>query len=282
MSQFVLSGFADEIDADFRTQLRGLNELGIGYIEVRGVNGSNISTLSAAELTEVKHQLETHGIQVSSIGSPVGKIQITDDFKPHLDMFKRIVDTAHTLHSPYIRVFSFYMPEGEHPSQYRDEVIDRMGTIVETAKGSGITLVHENEKHIYGDTAERCLDLMTTLKADHWACAFDPANFIQCDVEVYPKAFNLLKPYVKYVHIKDALADGHVVPAGVGVGRVEDVLRTLKADGYEGFLSLEPHLGSFPGLADLEHSDWIDTLEKGGLHTFGAAHRALQAILNRI
>jgi len=282
LSPFRLSGFADEIDADFRTQLNGLNELGIGYIEVRGVNGGNISTLTAAQITEVKHQLEAHGVQVSSIGSPVGKIQITDEFTPHLDMFKRILDTAHTLRSPFIRVFSFYMPEGEDPSLYRDEVIDRMGAIVETAKGSGITLVHENEKHIYGDTAERCLDLMTTLKADHWGSAFDPANFIQCEEEVFPKAFSLLKPYIRYVHIKDAQADGQVVPAGYGVGRVEDVLRTLKADGYEGFLSLEPHLGSFKGLAQLEHTDWVDSLEEGGLHTFRIAHRALLSILNRI
>ncbi|GMK40440.1 xylose isomerase [Paenibacillus sp. CCS19] len=282
MSQFILSGFADEIDADFGTQLNGLQELGIGHIEIRGVNGSNISTLSAAQIAEVKRQLESSGIRVSSIGSPVGKIQITDDFNPHLDMFKRIMDTAHTLHSPYIRVFSFYIPEGQDAAQYRNEVIDRMGAIVETAKGSGVMLVHENEKHIYGDTAERCLDLMTTLKADHWASAFDPANFIQCDVEVFPKAFELLKPYIKYVHIKDAQADGQVVPAGYGTGRVEDVLRTLKADGYEGFLSLEPHLGSFKGLAQLEHTDWVDSLEQGGLHTFRVAHRALQAILNRI
>jgi sugar phosphate isomerase/epimerase len=282
LSQFIISGFADEIAADFKTQLSGLNKLGITYIEVRGVNGSSISTLSADQIAEVKQQLAAHNVKVSSIGSPVGKIQIIDDFKPHLEMFKRILDTAHTLYSPYIRVFSFYMPEGGGPAQYRDEVIDRMGAIVETAKGSGITLVHENEKHIYGDTAERCLDLMTTLKAEHWACAFDPANFIQCDEEVFPRAFNLLNPYIKYVHIKDAQADGQVVPAGYGIGRVADVLSSLKTDGYEGFLSLEPHLGSFTGLAQLEHTDWVDSLERGGLHTFRIAHRALQSILNRI
>ncbi|WP_040949978.1 sugar phosphate isomerase/epimerase family protein [Gorillibacterium massiliense] len=282
MSKFILTGFADEIDTDFNTQLRGLQSLGIQHIEIRGVNGTNISQLTKEEVRDVQKQLNSYGITASSIGSPIGKIGIGDDFAPHLEMTKRIVETAHTLNSPFIRIFSFYTPEGNDPLLYRDDVLDRMGRILDTAKGSGITMLHENEKGIYGDTAERCLDLMEAFKGRDFAAAFDPANFVQSDEEVYPKAFQLLKPYIKYMHIKDSLPDHTVVPAGMGVGHVREVLSTLKADGYEGFLSLEPHLGSFVGLAALENTALAESLEKGGLSTFKLAHDSLMDILSQI
>ncbi|MGG4552700.1 sugar phosphate isomerase/epimerase family protein [Paenibacillus humicus] len=282
MAKLMISGFADEIDADFETQLKGLQALGIDFIEVRGVNGKNISILSHEEIAEVKHRLAYYGIKVSSIGSPIGKISISDDFGAHLDMAKRIFETANTLNSPFVRIFSFYMPEGSDPALYRNEVIERVGAILEAAEGSGLTILHENEKDIYGDSPERCLDLMEACRSPHFASAFDPANFVQCGCEVYPAAFELLEPYIRYVHIKDALDDGSNVPAGMGNGRIEDVLRSLKAGGYEGFLSLEPHLGSFQGLAELEQAPLTDTLEAGGLHTFRLAHSSLISILNTI
>lgn len=282
MAKFYISGFADEIDADFQTQLRGLNSLGIEFIEIRGVNGKNISILSAEEVVEVKNTLHHYGVKASSIGSPIGKINILDDFGPHLDMAKRIFETAHILNSPFVRIFSFYMPEGSDPALYRNEVIDRIGAILEAAEGSGLTILHENEKDIYGDNPERCLDLMEACRSPYFASAFDPANFVQCGCEVYPAAFELLEPYIRYVHIKDARGDGSNVPAGMGDGRIKDVLRSLKARGYEGFLSLEPHLGSFQGLAGLEQAPTTDTLGVSGLHTFKIAHSSLLAILNHI
>ncbi|WP_110932069.1 sugar phosphate isomerase/epimerase family protein [Paenibacillus bouchesdurhonensis] len=282
MAKFYISGFADEIDADFRTQLRGLNSLGIEFIEIRGVNGKNISVLSGEEVAEVKNTLHHYGIKVSSIGSPIGKINILDDFGPHLDMAKRIFEIANTLNSPFVRIFSFYMPEGSDPALYRNEVIDRIGAILEAAEGSGLTILHENEKDIYGDSPERCLDLMQTCRSTHFASAFDPANFVQCGCEVYPAAFELLEPYIRYVHIKDARGDGSNVPAGMGDGRIKEVLRSLKARGYDGFLSLEPHLGSFQGLAELEQAPLTDTLGASGLHTFKIAHSSLLEILDHI
>jgi sugar phosphate isomerase/epimerase len=282
MTNFVITGFADEIDADFQTQLQGLNTLGIKFIEIRGVNEQNISQLSAGEIKEIKGQLDHYGIKVSSIGSPIGKIQIADDFTSHLEMVKRIIENAHTLNSTYVRIFSFFIPKDEHPAIYREEVLHRLGTILEATKGSGITILHENEKDIYGDIPERCLDLMEAFKGADFASVFDPANFIQCGSESFPKAFNLLKPYIKYVHIKDALTDGRTVPAGMGQGQIEKLLKNLKTEGYEGFLSLEPHLSNFTGLAELENTVLHEPLGKSGLESFALAHTCLQAILNRI
>ncbi|MBC7766323.1 MAG: sugar phosphate isomerase/epimerase [Hyphomonadaceae bacterium] len=282
MSKFIISGFADEIDANFMTQLEGLNKLSIGYIEVRGVNGKNISELNNQEVKEAKTQLNNYGIKVSAIGSPIGKIKITDDFEAHLETFKRVLETAITLETNYMRIFSFFMPHEKDPAIYRDEVMLRLQRLKEVNKGSGITLLHENEKDIYGDIPERCLDILKTLGGDDFQAVFDPANFIQCGCVVYPNAFDMLKPFIKYMHIKDALANGEVVPAGYGLGNIETLLKSLKASNYEGFVSLEPHLGSFEGLAALENTGFADKLEKSGFDKFELAHQSLVKILESI
>ena len=113
---------------------------------------------------------------------------------------------------------------------------------------------------------------------------YDPANFNQCDVEAYPKAFQLLKQYITYIHIKDAVSgDHHVTPAGEGDGRIEEMLKELKKDGFEGFLSLEPHLASFEGFQNLENNAKISMeLPGAGDKKFAVAVTALKHILTKI
>jgi sugar phosphate isomerase/epimerase len=235
---------------------------------------------SLEEVKEIKRQLDERGFKVSSVGSPLGKIKITDDFAPHLDLFKHTLEIAKILESPFIRIFSFYIPKGEDPASYRDEVIGRLQQFVEVAKGSSVILAHENEKGIYGDTAERCLDILQTLDCDYVKAVFDPANFVQCGVKTYPEAFSLLKDYVAYLHIKDAVyADGRVVPAGQGDGKVKEILTDLHESGFEGFLSLEPHLAKFQGFEALEPGDVGFDLPEGGPRQFAIAANALKRLL---
>ncbi|MDK2810352.1 MAG: hypothetical protein PWR27_1061 [Petroclostridium sp.] len=280
MSKFILSAFADEIDMDLKTQMDVLEQHGIGYIEMRGVNGKNLVEYSLDEVREIKKQLDARGFKLSAIGSPIGKIKITDDFAPHLELFKHTLEIATVMEAKYIRMFSFFMPKGEDPAKYRDEVMNRWNQFIKAAEGTGLVLLHENEKDIYGDTAERCLDLLQTMNCNYLKATFDPANFIQCDEETYPKAYELLKDFVVYVHIKDAVySDHHVVPAGEGDGKVKEILTALHNRGFEGFLSLEPHLGAFAGLAALELDPKIQSLPEGGPKQFAIAAQALKKIL---
>lgn len=279
---FTISGFSDEIDANVEKQFEHLNKLGIEYFEPRGIDEKNIADLNDDEVLALKEKMNKYGIKVSSIGSPLGKIKITDDFEPHIEKLKRVIKTAKMLDTKYIRVFSFYIPEGEDYSPYRDEVIRRMRAMVEIAEAEGVILLHENEKNIYGDIAPRCLELLEEINSPALRCVFDPANFVQCGQKVYPQAYELLKPYITYMHIKDALADGSVVPSGYGEGGVEQILKELSESGYQGFLSLEPHLGSFTGLDNLEIDDKMLDLEKSTPDKFTCAHQALKRILERI
>lgn len=275
-----ISGFSDEIEKSVDVQFEVLNKLNIKYFEVRGVDGKNISTLTDEEVLILKSKMEQYGIQVSSIGSPIGKIKIEEDFAPHFEVFKHVVNIAKTLGTKYIRMFSFYHEGGdEWTAEEREEVLARLRQMISYAKEQNVILLHENEKGIYGDTADRCIDVMKELGCEHFRAVFDPANFVQCGQDT-KYAFDNLKEYVEYMHIKDArFEDGKVVPAGMGDGNVAYVLKGLFAGGYDGFLSLEPHLGSFEGLAALELDDKMEGLPKGGEGTFTLAYRALCDVL---
>ncbi|MCK9222899.1 MAG: sugar phosphate isomerase/epimerase [Limnochordia bacterium] len=238
-----LSAFADEIHPDLTVQMDELEKNGIRYIELRGVDGKNVKDLGKDEVKRIKEQLDQRGFGISSIGSPIGKIGIQDDFGPHFDDFKRIVDTALALSSKYIRIFSFFIPAGDDPKYFRDDVMERISRFVEYVEGTGVILLHENEKGIYGDTGERNLDILRTIDSPLLRAVFDPANYVQCKEHPYEDCFTKVQEYVAYVHIKDALLEnGRVVPAGAGDGDVKRVLAELFKAGFDGFLSLEPHL----------------------------------------
>jgi sugar phosphate isomerase/epimerase len=280
MSRFIISGFADEISKNLDEQAPVLSELRIKYIEVRGTEYGNIAKLTPEQTEDLARRIEQKGFRVSAIGSPIGKIKITDDFAPHLEEFKNCLRIAKRLGAGYIRMFSFYPPEGGNIADYRDEVLARWRQFIEAAEGTGITLLHENEKDIYGDTPERCLDLAQTLGI---SLIFDPANFVQCGVETYPHAYNLLKDHIVYMHIKDCLADsGKVVPSGYGDGHIAEIISSLDKRGYDGFLSLEPHLGNFEGFASLEPSSPINALPDGGPKCYRMAAVSLFKVLEAL
>lgn len=276
-----LSGFADEIDTNLDIQMKVLKKLGMSYVEMRGVDGKGLVEHTINEAKEIKARLTDNGISLSSVGSPIGKIKITDEFAPHMELFKHTVEIAHVMDTPNIRMFSFFMPENESYAPYKNQVMDQLGQFVDYAKANKVLLLHENEKDIYGDMAERCLEIMKEFYGDHFQAVFDFANFVQCKQDTL-EAYDMLKPYISYVHIKDALwSDASVVPAGMGDGNVEKILRKLKDSGYQGFLSLEPHLSDFAGFSALEKNG--DQKKKmSGEEAFTMAHEALVKILNTI
>lgn len=283
MPHFILSAFGDEIAPDLQQQMKVLKKQEISYIEIRGVNGRGIVEYSLRAVENIKRQLDKNNFKISAVGSPLGKIDITDDFTPHFNLFKHTLKIADILETEYIRMFSFFIPEGEEPDKYRSQVITRWEEFLKEASGKGITLLHENEKDIYGDTPERCLDLLDTLKCDYFKAIFDPANFVQCDVDTYPEAFQILEEYIEYLHIKDALYSNYrVVPAGRGDGNLLDILQALADKDFEGFLSLEPHLGSFAGLADLERDSAVEDLQESNKDKFSLAANALKKLLGKI
>ena len=238
-----ISAFADEISDDLGQQMYHLKKNGIGFIELRGVWGKNVLALSEEEVREVRQQADGEGLGLSAVGSPLGKFPIDGDFEDQMEGLKWALEIAQMLDAPYIRMFSFWMPPGEDPAAHRTQVMDWLGKMIAEAEKTPIILAHENEKGIYGDTAQRCLDLYSNLRSPAFTGVFDFANYLQCEQRPALDCWPLLKEHITYFHIKDARLDsGQVVPAGEGDGDLEQVLRDAFQNGFSNFVTLEPHL----------------------------------------
>lgn len=278
-----LTGFADEISQNLTTQVESLKALKMLYVEMRGVDGNNLIYHTDEKVKEIKKVLDDNGIRLSALGSPLGKIGITDDFEPHFEEFKRAVEIGHMMECPNIRMFSFYLPQESNPTKYESTVFERIGRFVDYAAANGAVLLHENEKGIYGEKAVECKKLMDVFYGEHFKAIFDFANFVQCQQDTL-EAYQLLKKYIAYIHVKDAQkTDGSVVPAGYGDGNVAVILKDLLESGYDGFLSIEPHLFDFVGFTELEKDgksmQQADKKILTGFEAFTLAHNSLVNIL---
>ena len=253
MAHFIYSAFCDESGEDtIGGQVAACKLNGITHMELRGFGKKvNINNLTVEQAREMKAEIDKEGMKVASIGSGYGKINIKEDFEPHFEAFKNTVEVAKILEAKYIRMFSFYFSDGDSHEEYRDEVIRRVKAMTDYAVAEGLICCHENEKDIYGDIPERCLDILEACEGKLKA-VFDPANFVQCGVDTL-KAYEMLEDYIEYFHIKDALFENsEVVPAGQGDGNVEEILKRFDKHKKTAVLSLEPHLKVFAGLSNLE------------------------------
>lgn len=240
---FTLSAFGDEIATDLEEQLQLLNQLGIYYLDVRKAWGKNVLHLEDEEISHVRQVCADYGVGVACIGSPVGKSPITQPIEQELANLTRLCQIGEGLGCRYIRVFSFYPPDAD-PDRYVEEAVGRLARLAELAEREGFILLLENEKGIMGDTLVRCHALMSGVNSPYLRFLWDPANFVQVgEAEVTQRGWPLFADYVEYVHIKDAhLEDGSVCAAGEGDGGIKELLFHLWERGYQGFLSLEPHL----------------------------------------
>ena len=272
MNDIKIFAFADEAGGLIDQQINAMKRNGLSGVELRGTEFGNVSDLTAEQAKEIRKKLDDNGLCVWSLGSPIGKIDIVHgDFKAHLDKFKNTLDISGILGATNMRIFSFYVPGADKAEEYKNEVIYRLSLMTELAEPYGVTLCHENEKGIYGDIGSRCLDILEEVPA--LKAVFDPANFIQSGEDTL-NAWAMLKDYVKYMHIKDALIDGRVVPAGKGNGNVEKIVSEFVAMGGRDF-TIEPHLTVFKGLAELEREG--EQSKVGQLYTYPDSNTAFDA-----
>ena len=271
MEKILINAFADEASSIIDNQIVAMKRNNLNGLEIRNADGISCVSLNAAQAREIRRKLDDAGLQVWSMGSPIGKITLEDDFNQHLDLLRNGLEIANVLGAKNLRMFSFFMPQGEDPAAHRNEVIDKVGRMLEVAQGSGLLMCHENEKGIYGDMADRCLELLTTFP--QMGGIFDPANFVQCGQDTW-EAWQMLKPFIKYMHVKDALGDGKVVPAGRGIGNLARIVPEYLAMGGHAF-TIEPHLSVFDGLSGLEREG--QTSDVGTQYTYPTTDAAFDA-----
>ncbi|AJT42507.1 sugar phosphate isomerase/epimerase family protein [Psychromicrobium lacuslunae] len=268
MVEWKLSGFGDEIDDDPVVQCAVLQALGANHLELRSAWGVNVVDFSAKQLEQLAELLKSRGMAVSAIASPIGKVSVELPVQHELDRLERAIAAAQAFDARYIRIFSFYY-QGE-AELVRDAVMERMAALADRAAQAGVVLLHENEKDIFGDIPARVLDIVQTVNSPALRLAWDAANFVQVGVRPFSEGYALLRPYLEYLQVKDALlSDASVVPAGQGDGEVQRTIEALRDDGYTGFASLEPHLAEAFALGGFS-----------GPAAFGVAARAFAKVLD--
>lgn len=267
-----LCAFADEAGKSLQEQIEALKRNNINLIELRGIDGENIADISEEKAVNYARVLDENGIKVWAIGSPLGKIDINDDFNKHMELAKHIIKLAGIFGTDKVRVFSFYIHDHEKD---RERVIKRLNEMTALAALSDIKLYHENEKDIYGDTLKYVTDILSNVKG--LKCVFDPANFIQCRQDIN-EAIDALAEKADYFHIKDATYEnGEVVPAGLGDGEIPRLIDTIKG---EKVLTLEPHLKVFDSFANIDRHELKNKYTfKDNNAAFDAAADALKKIL---
>lgn len=286
----MISGFADEISPDLDKQLQVVKGLGMKYISLRSADKKGIADYTPEEFErELLPRLNEAQVKISSMGSPIGKISVDsqEEFEKQKHQLEEICKMCRASGCGFIRMFSFYIPEGKNPDDYRETVISRLKEFVAIAEKYEVVLIHENEKDIYGDIGRRCKIIFDEIRSPYLKAAFDFANFVQCkeDTKV---CWDMLREHVAYIHIKDAVyTDNENVLCGTGDGKIEEILKeAICEEGYEGFLTLEPHLVLFDSLASLETEAAENIIKenkaKDGAEGYGMQYRALVDILDRI
>ena len=253
MKSFIISGFADEAGVSVERQMDVLEKNGIKMIEMRVVDGGPVIEKTDDELRLLKEKLEKRGFTISAIGSPVGKSPIEEDFEIAKATFQKSVNAAKILGTKYIRAFSFYPPVNSDPMLFADEVIRRMKELIKIAEDNSLIYALENESRVFADIPSRCRYIFDNIESSSLKMAFDPGNFIMNNAKPFPDCYDLLKKNIAYFHVKDASTEPRrFVPSGEGESEMGKLLTAAYNDGFDGVLSLEPHLKYLEGLNDAQ------------------------------
>ena len=266
-----ISAFADEIGPDLDVQMDTCQAAGVRCIDVRGIDGVNVSKMTAAQAREYRRRMDGRGFAVPCVGSPIGKIRLSDDFASHLELLRHVIELAEIFGTRNIRVFSFYAAEGGgNILDHRGEVLDRMAAMVQVARAAGVVLYHENEKGIYGAKPAAVLDLFEQFGGEHFKGVFDPSNYVEEGVRPYDDGWRAgLAEVTEWFHVKDSQGGRRCVPAGEGDGQFREIFADLKTRNWSGVMTLEPHLsasGEFAGFT--------------GAGLFGKAAEALKGLVS--
>ncbi len=255
------TGFADEAANGIEGQIRATQELGWENIEARNVDGTNIHDISDEAFDVVCAGLDEAGVKINCFGSAIanwGK-SIEDPPDTSIEEAKRAIPRMQRLGAKLVRIMSFGIRKGHGPDeQMKDERFRRLRELVPMFTDAGILPVHENCMNYGGMGPAYTLELLENVPG--MKLVFDTGNpvitFDYAKGEPYPKQsswdfYTQVREHVAYVHIKDGKYAGEtdgIFPEaeyffpGEGDGDIPRILADLVANGYDGGISIEPHL----------------------------------------
>ena len=269
-----LTGIADEASQDIEQQIKATKELGWNAIESRFINGKNIHDISEDEFEQVCDALDGSGVFINAFGSAIGNWgkDVRDDFFITEQEIGRAIPRMKALGAKFVRIMSYKVLDQDN--QLVEERIRRLRVIVDSFSSEGITAVHENCMNYGGMSWQHTMELIEAVP--NLKLVFDTANPAfnrDRSKEREPwqdpwEFYNQVKEHIAYVHIKDCLnpkpesnnQEVYVYP-GEGDGCVQEIITDLKAIGYDGGISIEPHLAAVFHDADSQNKTDQDPKE---------------------
>ena len=206
--------FADEASPAIDGQIAAMRRNGLNGLEIRGVDGENVSAISLEKAKEVRRKLDDAGLCTWSIGSPIGKIDIeTGDFAAHLEQLRHTLEVAQVLGAKRLRMFSFYIPVGKDPADYRNRVIDQVGEMLRVGEGSGVLVLEELDHakargaKIYAEVVgygANCDAYHFTAPAPGGAGAIDCMKLTLADAGIAPEQVDHINAHGTGTHMNDS------------------------------------------------------------------------------
>ncbi|MBP7948100.1 MAG: sugar phosphate isomerase/epimerase [Verrucomicrobiales bacterium] len=298
-----LCGISDEAGNRLAVQIQATKELGWTHLELRNVEvpgfpNGNVHDIPPEAFDALCATLESQGMQVAGFGSTIGNwaSQITDPFEASLERVDRAIPRMQRLGTKIIRVMSYAIRKDEAGKDAADQMpaerFRRLRALKQRFDDAGITMVHENCMNYGGMSISHALETLDQVPGLRWV--FDTGNPVFNEDRNRPghrqdawEFYQAVKPHISHVHIKDgvwnaAKNDCDYLLPGQGDGQVGRVLDDLIRSGYQGFVSIEPHVSvvfhSTGAAADLDP----EAKAAEQFQSYVDYGRALEALLQRI
>lgn len=244
-----LSAFTDEAGATADEQIAAALEANLHLVDLRSIDGFNITQLPVEQAREIKAKLDAAGLKVGMFGSPIGKIDLADDFEIDRAKLRHLGELAPIFGCHDVRIFSYFNEHKQPHEAWKNETLRRLTELRDEAVQLGLVLFHENESDIFGQASSDVLILAQELRdpSGPFRFIFDFDNFNNAGENVW-ESWVLLRDHTDAIHLKDS-RDGQHMPAGEGAGFIPEILADAAARGWDGFLSVEPHLSHSAAVA---------------------------------
>lgn len=237
---FLLSIITDEISQDPEVAFSLAKEFGFDGVELRSVWDTPVELLPEEKMQALAVRIKECGLQVSAIASSFLKDDWGNDDRAKFD---RLVKACHILDCNKVRGFSFWAAE-DYTDQKFAEYLETYDALLEK---EGLTLMLENDPAVNLNTGNALARFFSSHKLRNIGILWDPGNDIYTcgdTVKPYPDEYEAVRPFVRHVHVKDAVHSGGE-PVGVALGDgwmdFPGQFKALMADGYTGWVTLEPH-----------------------------------------
>lgn len=263
-----ISIVTDEISADVETAFELGTEWGLHDFELRGFGTQRVPLFSDFQKQRIRELMEEYAARVVAISPGLFKIPFSPEQRERFplqfidamlfekwsdahslvdyhfqELLPASIEYAKELGADKIIIFSFergFNPPGPAP----DEVLEYLQGAAQQAQKANVKLLIEVEDHFWADTGNQTAEVIRAINNPALGVNWDPGNALAAGDVPFPSGYQAIKDYVQHVHFKDLLRTPEGGTRYVINGEIDwaGQLRALAADGYRGYVSVEPHM----------------------------------------